>query len=156
FLESIIDGVMTVVTVVVMFVYSPLLSFIALGALVLYVLCRWIRYQALMTATRSQIVFAAKQQSHFLESMRGIRSIKLFQREHERRAAWLALLVDQINAGLRTQKLQLLYEFGKAIVLGTEAILITWFGARMIIDGNFSVGALMAFVSYRGQFDSRV
>jgi len=37
-----------------------------------------------------------------------------------------------------------------------ENILIIWLGAKLVMDGNFSVGVLMAFNSYKGQFDSRV
>src|SRR5690606_41305167 len=55
--------------------------------------------------TRRSSDLAAKQESHFFETARGIRSIKLFGRRHERREAWLALLVDQLNAGLKAQRL---------------------------------------------------
>jgi ATP-binding cassette subfamily B protein RaxB len=66
------------------------------------------------------------------------------------------LLVDQINAGLRTQKLQLFYSLLHGLLFGAENILILWLGAKLVMDGNFSVGMLMAFNSYKGQFDSRV
>ncbi len=156
FVEAILDGVMTIVTLVMMFVYSPLLGWIAVGAMTLYALTRWGWYSPLRHATEEQIVHAAKQQSHFLETVRGVKAIKLFQRQEERRNAWLALLVDQVNADLRTQKLQALYKLINGLLFGVENILIIWFGAKMVLDGNFSVGVLMAFYAYKGQFDSRV
>ncbi|MDV7975385.1 ABC transporter transmembrane domain-containing protein, partial [Pseudomonas aeruginosa] len=84
----------------------PPLAAIAIAAMSLYALGRWIWYRPLRNATEEQIVHAARQQSHFLETVRGIRPLKLFQRQDERRSVWLGLLVEQINAGLRTQKLQ--------------------------------------------------
>lgn len=156
FLEAILDGLMTVVTLVMMFIYSQTLGWIAVGAMALYGLSRWAWYRPLRTATEEQIIHAAKQQSHFLETIRGVKTIKLFQRQDERRSTWLTLLVDQINADLRTQKLQLLYKTLNGLLFGTENILIIWLGANLVMDGNFTVGVLMAFISYKGQFDSRV
>jgi ATP-binding cassette subfamily B protein RaxB len=86
----------------------------------------------------------------------GVKTIKLFQRQDERRASWLTLVVDQVNAELRTQKLQLFYKILNGLLFGIENILIIWLGARLVLDGNFSVGVLMAFTAYKGQFDTRV
>jgi ATP-binding cassette, subfamily B, bacterial CvaB/MchF/RaxB len=156
FVEAILDGVMTFVTLGMMFLYSPTLGGIAVGAMLLYGAGRWAWYRPLRQATEEQIVHAARQQSHFLESVRGVKTIKLFQRHDERRAGWLVLLVDQVNAELRMQKLQLLYKILNGLLFGAENILIIWLGARLVLDGNFSVGVLMAFTAYKGQFDSRV
>ena len=156
FIEAIVDGLMTVVVLIVIFAYSPLLSTVCLGAIVLYAGARWLWYRPLRLATEEQIVHAAKQESHFFETARGIRSIKLFQRQNERRAAWLALLVDQVNAGLRAQKLQILYRLVNGLSFGIENVLVVWLGARLVLDGQFSVGMLMAFMSYKEQLSSRV
>lgn len=156
FLEAVLDGVMAIVMLTMMFVYSASLGWIAVAAIVLYALGRWARYQPLRNATQEQIVHAAVQQSHFLETVRGIKAIKLFQRHDERRAGWLALLVNQINAELRAQKLELLNKSLNRLLFGLETVLILWVGARLVLDGNFSVGALMAFNAYKGQFDLRV
>lgn len=156
FIEAIVDGLMTIVILVVIFLYSPLLSWICVGAMTLYALCRWLWYRPLRIATEEQIVHAAKQESHFLETVRGIRTIKLFQRQDERRASWLSLLVDQVNAGLRTQKLQILYRLVNGSVFGIENVLVVLFGARLVLDGSFTAGMLMAFMSYKDQFSTRV
>ena len=156
FLEAILDGVMTVVTLVLMFIYSPMLAWVAIAAMVLYGLGRWAWFAPLRRATEEQIVHAAKQQTHFLETIRGVKTIKLFQRQDERRVSWLTLLVDQINADLRTQKLSMLYKSLNGVLFGIENILIIWLGARLVMEGNFTVGVLIAFNAYKGQFDSRV
>jgi ATP-binding cassette subfamily B protein RaxB len=156
FIEGILDGTMTVITLAMMFIYSPILAGIAVVAMLLYAAGRWAWYQPLRHATEEQIVHAARQQSHFLETVRGVKAIKLFQRQDERRASWLALLVDQINAELRTQRMQLCYRLLNGLLFGVENLLIIWIGARLVLDGNFSVGVLIAFTAYKAQFDSRV
>ncbi|HFD6782116.1 TPA: peptidase domain-containing ABC transporter [Pseudomonas aeruginosa] len=156
FLTAILDGLMTVATLGMMLLYSPTLVAIAVIAMSLYALGRWVWYRPLRNATEEQIIHAARQQSYFLETMRGIRPLKLFQRQDERRSAWLDLLVKQINAGLRTQKLQLLYQQMNGLLFGIENLLVIWLGAIMVMDGQFSVGVLMAFSAYKSQFESRV
>lgn len=156
FVEALLDGVMTTLTLAMMFIYSPPLAWIAVAAMVLYGIGRWAWYRPLRNATEEQIIHAAKQQTHFLETVRGVKTIKLFQRQDERRSTWLTLLVDQINADLRTQKLHVLYRLMNGVLFGLERIIIVWLGATLILDGKFTVGVLMAFIAYKDQFDSRV
>lgn len=156
FLEAILDGTMTIITLALMFIYSLKLGLVVTAAMVLYATGRWIWYRPLRYATEEQIVYAARQQSHLLETIRGIKAIRLFQRHDERRTRWLTLMVDQINAELRSQRLQLLYKTSNGILFGIENVLVVWLGAQMVLDGNFSVGVLLAFIAYKNQFETRV
>lgn len=156
FVEAILDGLLTIVTLVMMFLYSPQMAWIAISAMALYAVCRWLWFRPFRNATEEQIVHAAKQQSHFIETVRGLRAIKLFQRLDERRISWLTLFVDQVNADLRTQKLHVLYRLINGLIFGVERVMIIWLGARLVISGDFTVGALLAFIAYKDQFISRV
>lgn len=156
FLSAILDGLMTVFTLILMFIYSKKLTFIAIFTMVLYGVIRWIWYYPLRQATEAQIIHTAKQNSHFMETIRGAKTIKLFQRQEIRLASWLTLLVNQINAGLTTQKLGLMFQFINSLLFGIQNIVIIWLGAHLVLDNVFTVGILMAFMAYKGQFDSRV
>lgn len=155
FLEAVLDGLMTIITLGMIFLYSPTLGSVAVASVIVYAVIRWAWYSPLRNATDEQIVHAAKQQTHFLETVRGIRTIQLFQRQDHRRHSWLTLLAEQVNADLRVQKLQLAYRFLNGLLFGVENILIIWLGASFVLDGNFSAGALMAVMAYKGQFDTR-
>ncbi|WP_052007342.1 peptidase domain-containing ABC transporter [Burkholderia paludis] len=156
FLSAVLDGIMTAVTLTMMFVYSWRLALIAVVVMTLYAALRGFLYLPLKRAAEDQITHAARQQGYFLETVRGVKAVKLFNRQNERRSSWLALLVDQVNAGLHVQKLQLLFQQANGLLFGVEGVLIVWLGARLVLDGHFTVGALMAFNAYKGQFDGRV
>ncbi|MBF4989482.1 peptidase domain-containing ABC transporter [Methylophilus sp. QUAN] len=156
FVEAILDGVLTVATLAMMFLYSPTMAWIAIGAMLLYGLGRWAWFRPLRNATEEQIVHAAKQQTHFIETVRGVRALKLFQRLDERRSSWLGLFVEQVNADLRTQKLQVMYRLLNGLLFGVERILIIWLGAKLVMDGAFTIGVLLAFIAYKDQFVTRV
>jgi ATP-binding cassette subfamily B protein RaxB len=156
FLSAVTDGLMTFITLAMMFIYSSALACVSLGTMALYGLLRWLWYRPLRQASEEQIIRSAKQQSHFLETVRGVKTIKLFNRLAERRASWLTLLVEQINAGLHAQKLQILYQQVNGLVFGVAGLMIIWLGARKVMDGLFTVGVLIAFNAYKSQFDNRV
>jgi ATP-binding cassette subfamily B protein RaxB len=156
FVEALIDGVMAVATLVMMVVYSPWLTGVAVAAVAVYGLLRWSFYDPLRRATEEHIVHSAKQQSHFLETVRGVQSIKLFGRQEERRSRWLNLVVDAVNQDLVSQKLTLGFRSANGLVFGVERVAIVWLGALLVLDSAFSVGMLFAFVAYKEQFSARV
>ena len=156
FLEALVDGLMSVITLGMMFMYSSLLGGIAVAAMGLYALARWIWYGPLQRANEDQIVRSAKQDSHLLETVRGVKTIKLFGRQDERRAAWTNLFVNKTNAEISIQRLEMSYRLLNGLMAGFEHILIICLGAKLVLDGHFTVGALIAFNAYKSQFDSRI
>ena len=156
FVEALIDGFMAVATLAMMAAYSPKLTAIALAAVAAYALLRTLYYAPLRRATEEHIVHAARQQSHFLETVRGVQSIKLFGRQEERRARWLNLVVDSVNKDVAVQKLTLGFRSANGLVFGAERVAVVWVGALAVLDTAFSIGMLFAFMAYKEQFSARV
>lgn len=156
FVETLFDGLLVILTLVLMFVYSPTLAWVAVLAVLLYLAVRLLWYRPFYAANEEALVRDASQSSHFLESIRGMRAIQLFGRQMQRQGAWQTLMVSATNARLKIEKLQILYGLVRGLLGGAFALLIVWLGAQQIIGNELTVGMLMAFMAYRGQFDSRV
>ena len=156
FLEAVLDGLLVVVTLAMMLVYSPLLSAVAVGCVAVYAALRAAFFRPLREATEEAIVHDAKSASHFLESLRGVQSIKLFNRQAERQSRFMNLVVDAMNAQIATRKLELLFGVGHKLVFGLGRIALVWLGALAVLDQRFSVGMLFAFLAYQEQFALRV
>jgi ATP-binding cassette, subfamily B, bacterial CvaB/MchF/RaxB len=154
--EALLDGLMASITLIVMFVFAPVLAIIVLVGAMLYGLLRWAAYMPLRQASAEAIVWSARRDSHFLETLRGIKTIKLFNGQESRRTHWLNLLVETVNRQLTTQKLQLLFRIANSLLIGVLAILVVWLGAQRVLEHTFSVGMLLAFVAYKDQFLGRV
>lgn len=154
--EAMLDGLMAGITLVVMFVFAPELAAVVLAGAAIYGLLRWVSYTPLRQASMEAIVWGARQDSHFLETMRGIKTIKLFNGQESRRAHWLNLLVETVNRELTTRKLRLLFRTANSLLLGLLAILVVWLGALRVMENTFSVGMLLAFIAYEGQFLDRI
>jgi ATP-binding cassette subfamily B protein RaxB len=157
FISAVLDGIMAVVTLVMMFVYSAVLASVVLVSVLLYALLRAAAYQPLRAANMEAMILGAQEQTCFLETIRAIQAIKLAGRELDRRTRWLNLLAESVNRGIRTQKLGLIFGNLHLAVAGIVSALVFRIGAGMIIEGNgFTIGMLIAFVSYSGQFGSRM
>jgi ATP-binding cassette subfamily B protein RaxB len=153
---AILDGLLASVTLIIMFVFAPLLATVVLAGTVAYALLRWALYTPLRQASAEAIVWEARGDSHFLETMRGIKTIKLFNGLESRRTRWLNLLIETVNRQLRTQNLQLLFTTANSLLVGVLMILVVWLGARRVLDNLMSVGMLLAFIAYKDQFLLRV
>lgn len=154
--EALLDGLLAIITLVIMFMFAPILAAVVLAGATLYGLLRWAGYAPLRQASAEAIVWAARGDSHFLETMRGIKTIKLFNAHEGRRARWLNLLVETVNRQIRTQNLQLLFTTANSLVIGVLLILVVWLGAQRVLDNLMTIGMLLAFISYKDQFLSRV
>lgn len=155
FIEAVLDGLLVLLTLVVMLVYSPRLTAIALAGVALYALLRWAFFRPLREATEEAIVFDAKRTSHFLESLRGVQAIKLFNRQEDRQAQFMNRVVDAMNAHVTTRRLDLWFGVGHKLVFGLERIAVVWVGALLVLDRQLSVGMLFAFLAYKEQFALR-
>lgn len=156
FLEALIDGVMAVSTAVMLLIYSPKLALVVGIAAVLYSALRWGLFHPLRSAAEEKILRAARQQSNLLETVRGIQSLKLFNREQFRRAQYQNLVVDHFNADVRMQKLHILYRVANGLLFSIEHVIVIWLGALLILEKQFSVGMMFAFLAYKDQFSSRI
>lgn len=154
--ETVLDGMLASLTLVIMFAYSPLLALTVFFGAALYALIRWVTYGPLRYSIAEAIVWEARSDTHFLETLRGIKTIKLFNAQEGRRAYWLNLLVEMVNRHLATRKLRLLFSTCNTLLTGSLTLLVVWLGALRVIDSVMSVGMLIAFLAYKNQFLDRV
>jgi ATP-binding cassette subfamily B protein RaxB len=156
FVEALLDGLLVVATLAMMAFYSLTLTAIALAAVAAYALLRWVFFRPLRQATEETLVHEAQQASHFLESLRAVQSIKLFNRQADRQARFMNRVVDAMNAGIATRKLELMFSVMHRLLFGLERVAVVWVGALLVMDQRFSVGMLFAFVAFKEQFAQRV
>lgn len=154
-IEAVVDGIMVIGTLVMMLFYSINLSLIVLSAVLLYFLMRLLWYRPIKLATEEQIVSGAKKESHFMETVRAIQGVRLFEKSYLRESSWKNLFVDELNAGIKLGKLHALSTVSNQIIFGLENVLIIYIGAISILNTEFSVGMLFAFVSYKSQFTGK-
>jgi ATP-binding cassette subfamily B protein RaxB len=155
FVEAVLDGLLVVLTLALMLLYSPLLAAIALAAVAAYALLRGVGFRPLRRASEQVLVQEARQASHFLESLRGIAAIKLFGAEPDRQSRFASLVVTATNADVQARRLQLGFSTTHRLLFGVERVAVLWVGALLVLDQALSLGMLFAFLAYKEQFAQR-
>ncbi|ACE84953.1 peptidase domain-containing ABC transporter [Cellvibrio japonicus] len=151
---AVVDGIMAVITLTVMFFYSIKLTLLVLIVVLLYAALRFALYKPLRLLTEEQIIAQARHDTHFMESVRAVQTIKLFQRENDRQGQWQNRLADTINQGIRITRWNIGYDTINRLLFGIENLLVIYFAATAVMGNIFSVGMLYAFLSYKSRFVS--
>ena len=150
---ALVDGIMAILTLVLMFWYSPKLAAIALVAFALYAVVRAVSYSFEREAIEASIITGGKEQSMLIETLRGMTTLRLFGRETLRHALWQTRLTDAVNADVRVARIGIWQSAANTLIFGLESILATWLAIGFVIEGaGFSVGMVFAYMSYKSQF----
>ncbi|WP_333608689.1 peptidase domain-containing ABC transporter [Arsukibacterium sp.] len=154
--EGLLDGIMVVIVFAMMYLYSPQLSLVVVAVVLLYALARWAFYWPMRKLTEESIITSAKEQSVFMESIRGIQSLKLFGQEVQRLNLWQNRHTETINVGFRLAKWGISAGVVNQLLFGIEGILIIYLAAHLVMAGDMTVGMMFAFMAYKGQFTGRM
>ncbi|MFP0676636.1 lipid A export permease/ATP-binding protein MsbA [Acinetobacter baumannii] len=155
FIITLLNACLAIFTLCLMFYFSAQLALITLIAMVLYLLLKIITYLPLRSLAEKGIILGASQNSYLMETIRGIRAIKQYNKQDERSNNWLSLFVNQTNNSLSSQKLSVIISIINKFIFGVENLLIIWFSANLVIDKTFTIGFLTAFIAYKTQFSTR-
>jgi len=155
-LTLVIDLFFTSVFLAVMFVYSPLLSFIVLGSFPFYIAVSASVTPLFRRRLDEKFKRGAENQAFLVESVTGIETLKAMAVEPQMQRRWEEQLAGYVASSFRVLSLgntaSQLVQFVSKVV--TAAIL--YFGARLVIGGALSVGELVAFNILAGRVSAPV
>ena len=154
-ITGVIDGLMAALTLVMIVAYAPRLALVVLAAVCVYVLLRIVFYHKLRQAALDLMVARAGEGTTFVETVRAIQSIKLFNRQTERGAVWMNRYAEVVRANMSVEALKQTFHGLNDLVFGLETIAVVYLGAHAVLAERMSVGMLFAFVAYKQQFVSK-
>ena len=149
---TLIDGLMALTTLGMIFIYNVRLGVVVMAALVLYLALRLALYRPLQRRTEDLIAARAEEQSTFIESIRGIQSIRLFGSESLRHSVWQNRYAGVINGNVNVGKLTIGFDTANGLLFGLENTVVVYLGALAVVDGAMTVGMLFAFMAYKRHF----
>jgi ATP-binding cassette subfamily B protein RaxB len=149
---TLVDGVLALTTLVIMFFYSAKLALVAITAFFLYFVVRLVSFSLERRAQEGSIIAHGKEQTALIETIRGIQTFRLYNRESMRHSMWQTLLTDAVNANIRVARVGIWQSTANALIFGLENIVTIWLAIGFVMDGGFSVGMVFAYLAYKGQF----
>jgi ATP-binding cassette subfamily B protein RaxB len=155
FVAVVLDGMMALATLVMMFIYSVPMAVVCVTALVMYLAIRALYYRYYFESNLSQVRESAKQQSVFIESIRGVQTLRINNKIADQTSRFVNASTDTLNTSIAVQRLNLVFGSISGFISGAQRVGVLWLGAWIALQGKLSVGMLMAFAAYAEQFASR-
>jgi ATP-binding cassette, subfamily B, bacterial CvaB/MchF/RaxB len=144
---------MATLMAILILIYSVRLACVVIPALLLYVILRVVvTYRALRTRALTSLQAKAREIGTFVETLRAIQTLKIFNRENERCGLWTNCRIDVLNADAAIARLNSIFRSTNELIFGIENVLVIYLGASAVLDGGMSIGMLFAFMSYKTQF----
>jgi subfamily B ATP-binding cassette protein HlyB/CyaB len=155
-LTLVIDLFFTFVFLAVMFFYSPLLSWIVLASFPFYIAISAGATPLFRRRLDEKFRRGAENQAFLVECVAGAETLKSMAVEPQMQRRWEEQLAGYVAASFRVLSLgntssQIVQLINKLVMAG-----ILYFGARLVIDGDLTVGELVAFNMLAGRVSQPV
>jgi subfamily B ATP-binding cassette protein HlyB/CyaB len=144
-LTLVIDLFFTFVFIAVMFYYAPQLTFVVLGAFPIYIAISVGATPAFRRRLDEKFRRGAENQAFLVESVTGVETLKAMAVEPQMQRRWEEQLAGYVAASFRVISLNNTASQAVQLVNKVTVVLILYFGAKLVIEGNLSVGELVAF-----------
>lgn len=144
-LTSVIDLLFAVIFIAILFVYSKLLATIVLVSMPCYVIVATILRPLVREKVKERFFRSAASNTFLVESIFGMHTIKSLAVEPSLRIHWEERLAAYVRASFQVVMLAALGQNAIQYVNKVTQALVLLFGAIAVMNGDLTVGALVAF-----------
>ncbi|MBW0166189.1 MAG: peptidase domain-containing ABC transporter [Vulcanococcus sp.] len=144
-LTVILDAVFAVIYIAVMLLYSVQLTFWALAVVPLFVGLTALTAPVIRRQLREQAEANSRVQSHLVETLGGMETIKGQSMEIHSRWRWQQLYGGQIQSGFRNVVTSTAAGSASQFLEQLSGLIVLWIGASLVLKGQLSLGQLIAF-----------
>lgn len=156
FIEAILDGFMGLLALFIIVFYSVKLTSLIIIFFSVYILLRWISYRYLWSINEEKLIYDARQQTELMESIRGVQAIKLANKISLRRNRLSNATYRAAKRSMSSQRIQQSFISLNHGLFGIQRTLLVAFGSYLVINGRFSTGMMIAFITYADQFANKI
>lgn len=144
-LTVVLDSVFSVIYIAVMLLYSPILTLWALGVIPFFIGLTAAAAPVIRKQLREQAESNAQVQSHLVETLGGMETVKGQGMELHSRWRWQQLYGGQIAAGFRNTITSTAAGSASHFLEQLSGLLVLWVGAGLVLQGKLTLGQLIAF-----------
>jgi subfamily B ATP-binding cassette protein HlyB/CyaB len=147
----VIDLFFTVVFLAVMYFYSPILTYVVLGTIPLYVILSVFVTPIIRARLKEKFSRGAENQAFLVETVNGIETVKSMAVEPAMQKRWDDQLAAYVKSSFRANNLSNVSGQVATFINKITTVAILWVGAHLVITGQLSIGQLIAFNMLAGR-----
>jgi ATP-binding cassette, subfamily B, bacterial HlyB/CyaB len=144
-LTVVLDALFSLIYIAVMLLYSVQLTLWALAVVPLFIGLTAVSAPVIRQQLRDQAEANARVQSHLVETLGGMETVKGQGMELHSRWRWQQLYGGQIQAGFRNTVTSTAAGSASRFLEQLSGLLVLWVGATLVLKGELSLGQLIAF-----------
>lgn len=144
-LVSVLNIIFALLYLVVMLMYSPFLTAISLSTFPLYVLLVFGVAPIYKSLIRKRAVASARTQSHLIEILGGIQTVKAQHFELTARWKWQDRYRQFVSEGFKSTALGATSGEVGGFLNQLSGLLVLWVGMGLVLQGELTLGMLIAF-----------
>ncbi|THJ08799.1 MAG: type I secretion system permease/ATPase [Nitrospira sp. CG24C] len=141
----VLDVLFTVVFLAVMWFYSPLLTLVVMASLPLYAILSVAITPMIRARLHEKFNRGAENQSFLVEVISGIQTVKALAVEPPLLRKWEEQLAGYVRASFRATSVMTVAGQTATFIQKVTTVGILWVGAYRVIEGDLSIGQLIAF-----------
>ncbi|MGI8952910.1 MAG: peptidase domain-containing ABC transporter [Chitinophagaceae bacterium] len=141
---------------IVLLIYNTTIFFIFAVVSILYVLwiCFFLKYRRSLDYKRFAV--ASKENSATMQLIHGMQEIKLNNAEHLKRWEWEGLQASLFKLSFKSLSLSQYQQAGAFFINEGKNIFITFLVAKLVLEGQLTLGAMLAIQYIIGQLNSPI
>ncbi len=155
-LTLVIDLFFAFIFLAVMFIYSPLLTFIVIGSFPFYIAISACATPLFRRRLDEKFRRGAENQAFLVESVNGVETLKAMAVEPQMQRRWEEQLAGYVAASFRVLSLGNTASNAVQLVSKLVTAAVLFFGAKLVIEGDLTVGELVAFNIFAGRVSAPV
>lgn len=151
-----VDLFFAILFIIVMWAYSPTLTFVVLGALPFFFLSALILTPIIRKKLDEKFKKGAVNQAFLVESISGVETVKSLSLEPSMQETWDNQLSEYIRTSFDVDQLSNWYNQFTQLINKIMMALILWFGAQLVLSGDLTIGMLIAFNMLAGRLSAPI
>ena len=140
-----LDSIFSVIYIVVMMLYSVKLTLLSMAVIPFFVILTFFVSPIVKRQLREKAQHNAKVQSHLVESINGIETIKGQSLEMQAEMRWGKFYSNQIKAGFNNTITSVAAGSANQFLQQLSGLIVIWIGAGLVLQGEMTLGGLIAF-----------
>lgn len=145
FFTVVLDVLFSIIYVCVMLLYSGVLTFCVLATVPVIIGLTLLAAPVFQELIRKRSDQHAQMQSHLIEMLNGMFTVKSQRMEFAILATWRQQYRAYLKTGLKTTMLGTSFQAVNSFVSNFSSLLVLWVGSNAVLNGDLTLGQLIAF-----------
>ncbi|MGB1173878.1 MAG: type I secretion system permease/ATPase [Marinobacterium sp.] len=155
-LTLMIDLSFLLLFIAILWLFSPTLTWIVLGSLPFYLLLSILITPTLRHRLNESFKRSAENQAFLVESITGIETVKSMALEPRMQQRWEKQIAEATSISFKAKNLSNIATQIAQFISKLTTVLIIWFGALLVMDGQLTIGELIAFNMIAGRVSAPI